>query len=64
MLKLFSTILGEHVNLHSAILFSDLTLKRPPGVKFDPSFRFFFVNFFYVSFSDTILCDFVMTSVL
>jgi len=42
---------------------SSLTLKRPPGVKFDPSLRFF-DNFFGESYSDTNLRDFVTTSVL
>ena len=41
---------------------SHLTLKRPPGVKFDPSLSFFLVTC-YVSFSDTKLRVFV-TSVL
>jgi len=41
-----------------------LTLKRPPRVKYDPSLRFFFDNFFDVSYSDTNLRDFVTTSVL
>ena len=41
-----------------------LTLKRPPGVKFDPSLRFFFDNFFGVSYNETNLRDFVTTSLL
>ena len=41
-----------------------LTLKRPPGVKFDPSLCFFSDNFFGVSYNDTNRGDFVTTSVL
>ena len=46
--------------LHNAITQSSylLTLKRPPGVKFDPSLRFFFDNVFDVSYNDTNLRDF------
>jgi len=42
-----------------------LTLRRPPGVKYDPSLRFFFpITFFGVSYNDTNLRDFVTTGVL
>jgi len=46
------------------VMFLCLTLKQPPGVKFDPSLRFFAITFFGVSYNDTKLCDFVTTSVL
>jgi hypothetical protein len=36
-----------------------LTLKRPPGVKFGPSLRFFSDNFFVAFYNDTNLRDFV-----
>ena len=55
---------ATHDALHSRLFL--LTFKRPPGVKFDPSLRFFFDNFFYVrvSYNDTNLRDFVTTSFL
>jgi len=41
-----------------------LTLKGPPGVKYDSSLRFFFDTFFDVSYNDTNLRDFVTTDIL
>jgi hypothetical protein len=46
------------------ILINYLTLNRPPGVKFDPSLRFFSDYFFGVSYNYTKFRDFVTTSFL
>jgi hypothetical protein len=44
---------------------SHLTLKRPPGVKYDPKLRSFYSdNFLGVSYKDTNIRDLVTTSVL
>jgi len=54
----------ENITIHRCFNCFYLTLKRPPGVRYDPSLRFLFNKFFGVSYNDINLRDFVTTGVL